>query len=261
MDTPSPDNPSPPSGRGRESPSPPAPGVAWADPAAGDQQQQPAWDPPPAWAAPAPPPRRRHTGLIVGLVAAGVAVLVAAAIAVVAATDTGSRPVAVTTATTPIVGPAIQGDRYAFGVPASWKDVTSEARARAGAAMPQGVTVLHVLNPEGPGPTGTGAVLQVLRQPCPCGDLDELPDQVLTGAGSRAEVSMIGAPQHAELGGEEAITFEFTGSPDRTTNLHFRMSIAVHAGSAYIVSIDSLDTAFAGYEDDYRHVVRTWQWR
>jgi hypothetical protein len=244
-------------------PPPPPTGRA---PAQGDPRQ-PGPDQPPASGA--PPPRRRR-GLVVALAAlAGVGLLGLLALGTLLrigedlrrSSTPGTAPAATASAATApaISGPAITGDRYAFGIPQGWSDASAEYRRQFGATAPPGAELLHGVRPGSAPPGRAGASITMMRGRCPC-DIDEEAEGVLRGAGQAGVVTGASDPRHTALGGEGALTFDYTHERQGVA-LRSWIHLSIHDGFLYMVKLDTLETMAADTEGAYRHVVETWRWR
>ncbi|HKE99678.1 MAG TPA: hypothetical protein VKG45_12180 [Actinomycetes bacterium] len=251
---------SPPPGWGRPPTLPPGAGRG---PAQGDPAQ-PAWGQAPAWGAPPPPPRRRRTGLVVALVVAGVVVLglmgvlLAGVIALTTSEEDEERPAPAPT--TAIAGPAVRGDRFAFALPRAWKESTTELRGLM-PATPTEIDLLSALEPERPQrpELGRDALILVTRESCPCGDLDRFPAAFLGGVRRTGGVEEFGTPRHVQLGGGDAITFDYVQRRG-SLGLRHRAYASVHDDAVYVLDLQAVESTFAGYEGAYQQVAETWQW-
>ena len=171
-------------------------------------------------------------------------------------------------------GDPVEGNGYSYSVPDGWDDFSEEARDDPGAdfhgSRPDTAVVgeqrddytsnVNVLVQEEslPGNLTTQAFADAniagLRSPAQAG----LPPEVAESIES-LDVRDISEPEEIELGGEEAVAWEY-----RTTNfgsdLRVRQVAAVMDGVGYTVT---LTTGSGRYEDGLEaldEVVETWEW-
>ncbi|HKE99149.1 MAG TPA: hypothetical protein VKG45_09495 [Actinomycetes bacterium] len=155
--------------------------------------------------------------------------------------------------------PRVEGDRYAFGLPAGWIDQPS---ARGLLSARGDTEALHVLSGSSDlrrlPRDGYAAVVRASGERI---DLSRSVREFVAGArASGAEVRLQDPPRHVALAGADAIAFDFVITA-RGVRLRGRGVNAVHDGALYSLVLTVAEPAYASASAKFQHVTDTWRWR
>jgi hypothetical protein len=167
----------------------------------------------------------------------------------------------------------VEGTGYSYSVPDGWDDVSDEAERQAGLEVagirPDSLVAgeredgfapnVNVIRESGlpPGvsaPDYAEASIAGLRDPAGAGFPPELVETI-----ERLQPRQISATRDAELGGEEAVAWDYTSSQNGRV-MRIRQLAALMDGSAYTLTLTVPQERFEDEAGALDEVVESWQW-
>ena len=213
----------------------------------------------PGYGAPMPPPPpKSHTGLIIGLVLAGVAVfagLLVAGLLVYADDDFDDDPSGATSTQSSANAPdteVLEGDGYSYGLPDGWQDITDEVVASdPGTTLDTGSAWGDSIA------TGRANLIVEVTNAGGVTDLDEARDQLT------ANLETLGvSPQPVDnrtIGGQEAAGVSITRTNELDVEVLQTAYITIVDDTAYVITTTN-EFSDDGPQDAYDAIYESWSW-